>query len=220
MDRHRRQGIGMTSRRTRERLAGRLGDAGIRDVHVLNVIRQIPRHLFVDEALASRAYEDTALPIGHGQTISQPFVVARMTEILIRHRIPGRVLEIGTGSGYQAAVLAALVDRVHTVERIRALYERSRALFRQLDIRNIRQRLSDGHEGWPAAGPFDAILLTAAPVVIPQTLFDQLAEHGELLAPVGSGDSQALRIHRRVEGAIETEDIEAVSFVPMLGGLE
>lgn len=220
MDANRLQGIGMTSRRTRERLAARLGDAGIRDVHVLNVIRQIPRHLFVDEALASRAYEDTALPIGHGQTISQPFVVARMTEILIRYGIPQKVLEVGTGSGYQAAVLAALVPQLHTIERIRALYSRSQDLFRQLGIHNVRQRLGDGHVGWPAAAPFDAILLTAAPAVIPQALFDQLEDGGQLLAPVGSDRAQQLIVYRRVGDQIEEEAVEAVTFVPMLEGTE
>lgn len=220
MDDHRRQGIGMTSRRTRERLAGRLGDAGIRDARVLNVMRQIPRHLFVDEALASRAYEDTALPIGHGQTISQPFVVARMTEILIRDRIPSRVLEVGTGSGYQAAVLAALVDEVCTIERIRPLYERSRALFRQLGIGNIRQRLGDGFEGWPSAAPFDAIILTAAPETVPPALFEQLADDGQLMAPVGGGGTQELRVWHRRASAFDEQTVEAVSFVPMRGGIE
>ena len=220
MDAHRLQGIGMTSRRTRERLAARLGDAGIRDVHVLNVIRQIPRHLFVDEALASRAYEDTALPIGYGQTISQPFVVARMTEILIRHGMPQRVLEVGTGSGYQACVLSALVERVHTIERIRALHERSRQLFRQLGMSNIRQRLGDGHAGWPGAAPFDAIVLTAAPTAIPQTLFEQLAEGGKLLAPVGDDRAQELRVYHREGESLVEEAVETVSFVPMRGGTE
>jgi protein-L-isoaspartate(D-aspartate) O-methyltransferase len=220
MDDQRRQGIGMTSRRTRERLAGRLGDAGIRDARVLNVMRQIPRHLFVDEALASRAYEDTALPIGHGQTISQPFVVARMTEILIRERIPSRILEVGTGSGYQAAVLAALVDEVCTIERIRALYARSRQLFRVLGTRNIRQRLGDGFEGWPSAAPFDAIILTAAPETVPPVLFEQVAEAGQLLAPVGDGGGQQLRVWHKRSGDFVEETIEAVSFVPMRAGVE
>ncbi len=220
MDAQHLQGIGMTSRRTRERLVARLGDAGITNVHVLNVMRQIPRHLFVDEALASRAYEDTALPIGHAQTISQPFVVARMTEILIQYGIPQKVLEIGTGSGYQAAVLAALVPQVHTIERIRALYLRAQRIFRELGIHNIRQRLGDGHEGWPGAAPFDAILLTAAPPMIPPVLFEQLAEGGQLLAPVGAGTDQQLVVYRRVDGEIEEQVVEPVSFVPMLGGTE
>lgn len=220
MDARRLRGIGMTSQRTRERLAARLGDAGIADVHVLNVIRQIPRHLFVDEALASRAYEDTALPIGHGQTISQPFVVARMTEILIRYGIPQKVLEIGTGSGYQAAVLAALVPQLFTIERIRALHTRSQSIFRQLGIHNIRQRLGDGHLGWPGEAPFDAILLTAAPAVIPPVLFDQLKDGGQLLAPVGDDRGQRLIVYRREGDEIHEEAVEAVTFVPMLEGTE
>ena len=220
MDTRARDGIGMTSQRTRERLVARLGDAGIRDVHVLNCIRQVPRHLFVDEALASRAYEDTALPIGYGQTISQPFVVARMTEILIRYGIPERVLEIGTGSGYQAAILASLVGRVHTIERVRALHESSRQRFRELGFRNIRQRLGDGHEGWASAGPYNAIVLTAAPLEIPQTLLEQLAEGGQLLAPVGQSQAQELRIYERQGDQVEQRAVEPVSFVPMLGGTE
>lgn len=220
MDTQRMQGIGMTSRRTRERLAARLESAGIQDSRVLNVIRQLPRHLFVDEALASRAYEDTALPIGHGQTLSQPFVVARMTEVLIRDGIPRHVLEVGTGSGYQAAVLAALVDRVDTIERIGALHERSRRLFRQLGIHNVRQRLGDGYAGWSAAAPFDAIVLTAAPEAVPAALFDQLADAGRLIAPVGGGGAQQLRVWHRQDGTLVEETIESVSFVPMRGGVE
>jgi len=210
----------MTSQRTRERLVRRLGDAGIRDVHVLNCIRQVPRHLFVDEALASRAYEDTALPIGYGQTISQPFVVARMTEILIRYGIPDRVLEVGTGSGYQAAILAMLVNRVHTIERIRALYEQTRQRFRELGYTNIRQRLGDGFEGWAAAGPYNAIILTAAPTSLPEQLVEQLAPGGQLLAPVGDSDHQELRIYAREGDDIVMQSVEPVSFVPMRGGLE
>ncbi len=210
----------MTSQRTRERLVGRLGDAGIRDVHVLNCIRQIPRHLFVDEALASRAYEDTALPIGYGQTISQPFVVARMTEIIIRHGIPDRVLEVGTGSGYQAAVLAMLVGRVHTIERIRALYDQTRQRFRALGYSNIRHRLGDGFEGWAAAGPYNAIILTAAPTVLPERLVEQLAPGGQLLAPVGDSSAQELRIYERQGDEVVMQSVEPVSFVPMLGGVE
>ncbi|PWG63930.1 protein-L-isoaspartate(D-aspartate) O-methyltransferase [Sediminicurvatus halobius] len=213
-------GIGMTSQRTRERLARRLGDAGIRDARVLNVIRHVPRHLFVDEALASRAYEDTALPIGHGQTISQPFVVARMTELLIEHRLPQKVLEVGTGSGYQAAVLAALVPQVFTIERMRALHERSRRLFRDLRLHNIRQRLGDGYAGWPAEAPFEGVVLTAAPETIPQTLFEQLAEGGRLVAPVGPPGVQELRVYVRTADGVEQRAVERVSFVPMREGLE
>ena len=220
MDARRLQGIGMTSRRTRERLVARLENAGIEDARVLDVIGRTPRHLFVDEALASRAYEDTALPIGHGQTISQPFVVARMTGLLIRDGIPGHVLEVGTGSGYQAAVLAALVTRVYTIERVGALHERSRRLFRQLGINNIRQRLGDGYAGWSAAGPFDAIVLTAAPETVPAALFEQLAEGGRLIAPVGGGTAQALRLWHRQDAELVEETVEAVSFVPMRRGTE
>lgn len=213
-------GIGMTSQRTRERLAARLGDAGIANVHVLNVIRQLPRHRFVDEALASRAYEDTALPIGCGQTISQPFVVARMTELLLAGGFPKRVLEIGTGSGYQAAVLAALAERVHTIERIRELHDRSRRLFRELGFENIRQRFGDGFQGWASAGPFDAIVLTAAPSEVPAVLLDQLADGGRLLAPIGDAESQALRLYIREGKEIQTQVVESVFFVPMLEGVE
>jgi protein-L-isoaspartate(D-aspartate) O-methyltransferase len=222
MDRDRIQGIGMTSQRTRERLVRHLGDRGIRDTRVLNVMRHTPRHLFVDEALSSRSYEDTALPIGFGQTISQPWVVARMTEELIRDRQPARVLEIGTGSGYQAAVLAALVDQVYTVERVRGLYERARDLFGQLELRNVHQRLGDGNEGWAAAAPFDAILLTAAPERVPDALVDQLGENGRLVAPVGGeGGSQMLEVmERRSDGTLARQSLSAVSFVPMREGTE
>lgn len=210
----------MTSQRTRERLAARLGDSGISNVHVLNVIRQLPRHRFVDEALASRAYEDTALPIGHGQTISQPFVVARMTEIILRGGFPTHVLEIGTGCGYQAAVLAALCERVYTIERIRELHDRSRSVFRELGFQNIRQRFGDGFQGWPAAAPFDAIILTAAPSAIPAALLDQLKEGGRLLAPVGDANAQSLQLFTREAEQFHKQNIEAVNFVPMLEGVE
>lgn len=222
MERERLQGIGMTSQRTRERLARQLGDQGIRDARVLNVIRHTPRHLFVDEALSSRAYEDTALPIGYGQTISQPWVVARMTEELIRGWVPGRVLEIGTGSGYQAAVLAALVDQVYTVERIRGLYERTQRLFSELGLNNVRQRLGDGNEGWSSAAPFDAIMLTAAPERVPDSLMEQLRDGGRLVAPVGGeGGPQMLEVmERQSDGSLRRESLAAVAFVPMREGLE
>lgn len=216
----RHRGIGMTSQRTRERLAQRLGDEGIRDPRVLNVIRHVPRHLFMDEALASRAYEDTALPIGYGQTISQPYVVARMTEALIEPGIPRRVLEVGTGSGYQAAILAALVPAVYTVERLEALHIRARRLFREVGIDNIRQRLGDGYAGWPEAAPFEAIIVTAAPETLPDALLDQLAEGGRLVAPVGRGRDQTLQIVRRQGGQLVAEDMAQVSFVPMRAGVE
>ena len=222
MDRDRIQGIGMTSQRTRERLVRHLGDRGIRDARVLNVMRYTPRHLFVDEALSSRAYEDTALPIGFGQTISQPWVVARMTEELIRDWNPSKVLEIGTGSGYQAAVLAELVDQVYTIERVRGLYERCRNLFRQLDRHNIHQRLGDGADGWPSAAPFDAILLTAAPEWVPDALVAQLRDGGRLVAPVGGqGESQMLEVmERRPDGTLARQSLSAVAFVPMREGTE
>ncbi len=219
-ERQRLRGIGMTSQRTRERLVQRLGDAGIRDVHVLNVLRHVPRHLFVDEALASRAYEDSSLPIGHGQTISQPWVVARMTEVLLEAGTPSRVLEIGTGSGYQAAVLAALVPELYTIERVRALHERCRDLFRQLNLRNVRQRLGDGFAGWPERAPFDAIMLTAAPDVLPPALLEQLAVGGRLVAPVGGAEEQWLRVIERDDSGYRSRDVARVSFVPMRDGTE
>ncbi|MCS4503223.1 Protein-L-isoaspartate O-methyltransferase [wastewater metagenome] len=215
-----RRGIGMTSQRTRERLVRRLGDAGIGDPRVLNVMRHIPRHLFVDEALASRAYEDTALPIGHGQTISQPFVVARMTEALIASGAqPRSVLEIGTGCGYQTAVLAALVPRVFTIERIRALYGKANAHLRELSVHNVRQRLGDGYAGWPSEAPFDAILLTAAPSHLPETLLEQLAPGGRLVAPIGESGGQSLCVYERDGEGVSVRRLSDVSFVPMQAGL-
>ncbi len=217
----RERGIGMTSQRTRERLVRRLGDSGIRDARVLNVMRHIPRHLFVDEALASRAYEDTALPIGYGQTISQPYIVARMTEALLRggHE-PQSVLEVGTGCGYQTAVLAALVPKVFTIERIRALYSMANGRFRELKLYNIRQRLGDGYKGWEGEAPFDGILLTAAPPQVPQGLLDQLAVGGRLVAPVGETGHQVLRVIDRTDAGLEVHEDSRVSFVPMKEGLE
>lgn len=214
------RGIGMTSQRTRDRLVRRLKEEGIRDVHVLAVMRNLPRHLFVDEALASRAYEDTALPIGHGQTISQPFVVARMTEALLESGPLKRVLEVGTGSGYQAAVLAPLAEEVYTVERIRPLLEQAQRRFHDLRLRNIRAKYSDGSWGWPEVAPFDGIVATAAPEQVPQTLLEQLAVGGRLVMPVGPrGDQELLLITRTAEG-FERRVLDRVSFVPMLGGME
>lgn len=212
-------GIGMTSSRTRERLIDRLRDEGITDARVLDAIRSTPRHLFVDEALASRAYEDTALPIGHGQTISQPYIVARMTEVVISDGIPEKVLEIGTGCGYQAAVLAQLVPKVFSVERIRALLAGARRNLLELGLRNVNLRHGDGREGWPEQAPFDAILLTAAPEVVPEALFVQLAPDGRLIAPVGRQGVQDLRVYRRTEEGVEFESIGAVSFVPFISGV-
>lgn len=215
-------GVGMTSQRTRDRLIDGLRDKGIRDERVLEVMRQTPRHLFVDEALASRAYEDVSLPIGHGQTISQPFVVARMTEALLEGMAPsarGRVLELGTGSGYQAAVLAGLVDSVFTIERIATLAQHARQRFQDIGLRNIHLRHGDGHQGWPRQAPFDAVIVTAAPEAVPRGLFDQIAPTGCLLAPVGDASGQALvRYARDAAGQLRSQRLERVSFVPFVGG--
>jgi protein-L-isoaspartate(D-aspartate) O-methyltransferase len=213
------RGLGMTSQRARDRLVERLRAEGIRDPRVLEVIGRLPRHLFVEEALASRAYEDTALPIGRGQTISQPWVVARMTEAVLEHKLPERVLEIGTGSGYQAAVLAALVKNVYTVERIEELLRNARRRFRKLGIDNIRSRHDDGRLGWPEHAPFDAILLTAAGETVAASLFDQLAPDGVLVGPVGAPGAQRLLRYRHDGKAWVGETLGAVSFVPLLGGL-
>jgi protein-L-isoaspartate(D-aspartate) O-methyltransferase len=219
MDSTNHNGIGMTSERTRRRLVSRLRERGIGDERVLEVIGRTPRHLFVDEALASRAYDDTALPIGYGQTISQPFVVACMTEALIRDGSPERVLEVGTGSGYQAAVLAQLVSSVYTVERIRALADQARQRMNRLGYRNVHVRYRDGGEGWPEKAPFDAILLTAAPSHIPEALLEQLATGGRLVAPVGQpGAAQKLEVLEKTSEGLVRETLTAVSFVPMLGG--
>jgi protein-L-isoaspartate(D-aspartate) O-methyltransferase len=213
------RGLGMTSQRARDRLVERLAAEGIRDRRVLDVIRQLPRHLFIDEALASRAYEDTALPIGQGQTISQPWVVARMTEALIEHRLPRRVLEIGTGSGYQGAVLAQLVEKVYTVERIEELLRNARRRFRKLGIANIRSRHADGRLGWPEEAPFDAVILTAAGAELDAALLEQLAPDGCLVAPVGPAGRQTLLRVRAVDGEWVRESLGSVSFVPLLGGV-
>jgi protein-L-isoaspartate(D-aspartate) O-methyltransferase len=213
------RGSGMTSQRARDRLVETLRAEGIRDPRVLDVIRTMPRHLFLDEALAARAYENTALPIGLGQTISQPWVVARMTELLIEKDVPQRVLEIGTGSGYQAAVLAALVGTVFTVERIEELLRKARRLFRNMHVENIRSRHDDGNIGWPAEAPFDAIVLTAAGESVPQALREQLADGGVLVAPLGPPGQQRLMRFSRDGDDWQHEDLEAVSFVPLLGGL-
>ena len=214
------RGIGMTSQRTRERLIQRLREEGIRDRRVLQVMRELPRHIFVDEALASRAYEDTALPIGHGQTISQPYVVARMTEALLERGPLETVLEVGTGSGYQTAVLARLVRRVYTVERIEALIGLARQRFRELRIRNVRAKHSDGGTGLPEYAPFDGILVTAAPEGIPRALVAQLRIGGVMVLPIGTREEQVLVRVVRTEVHYETEFLERVSFVPLLGGVQ
>jgi len=211
------RGIGMTSQRTRERLALRLREKGIVNERVLDVMRQVPRHLFVDEALATRAYEDISLPIGNGQTISAPFTVARMTEIVSQVQ-PSRVLEVGTGSGYQTAVLANLVPEVYSVERIGPLLDRARRLLAELRVRNVRFRLADGTLGWAEHGPFDAILAAAAPAEVPGALLKQLADGGVLVIPVGQDRKQRLiTVHRRGQDFVRAE-LDPVTFVPMLTG--
>ena len=213
------RGLGMTSQRARDRLIERLKSEGIADRRVLDVIARLPRHLFVEEALASRAYEDTALPIGLGQTISQPYVVARMTEALIEPKIPAKVLEIGTGSGYQAAVLAALCGNVYTVERIEELLREARRKFRKLNIVNVRSKHDDGKLGWPEHAPFDAVILTAAGDYVDDALFAQLAPDGVLVAPVGPPGAQRLLRYRNDGTEWKPEMLGQVSFVPLLGGI-
>jgi len=211
-------GIGMTSARTRERLVQRLREAGIRDAAVLETIGTVPRHLFMDEALASRAYEDTALPIGHGQTISQPYIVARMTELLLADGAR-RVLEIGTGSGYQTAVLCALTQEVYSVERIEPLHKRARRSLQELGCRNFRLKLSDGSDGWLEYSPYDAILVTAAAAGVPEALLAQLAPGGRLLIPVGNAERQELLSIRQTVDGVVREHIELVNFVPLVQDL-
>ncbi|MFB9068605.1 protein-L-isoaspartate(D-aspartate) O-methyltransferase [Pseudofulvimonas gallinarii] len=213
-------GLGLTGQRARDRLIQRLQAEGIRDPRVLEVMRMVPRHLFVDEAIAGRAYEDNALPIGSGQTISQPYIVAKMTESLIEPGIPARALEIGTGSGYQAAVLAALGIEVFTIERMEPLLRQARRRFRQLGLEGVRSRHDDGRLGWPDASPFPAIMVTAAASRVEPAWLEQLAEGGLMLAPVGeAGGVQRLRRIQRVQGEFVDTDLGAVSFVPVLPGI-
>lgn len=215
------RGIGMTSARTRERLVARLKEQGIRNAAVLELIRCSPRHLFVDEALASRAYEDTALPIGLGQTISQPYIVARMTEALLEDGIPGKVLEIGTGCGYQTLILAKLVPQVFTVERLAALQQRARRTLNGLKIRNVRFKHTDGSWGWAQHAPYDGVLVTAAPGEVPPALLEQLAVGGRLVIPVGGTHGQELLLVTRTDDKRYTRKVlDRVSFVPLLGGTE
>ena len=213
-----RRGIGMTSQRTRERLIQRLYEEGLSNARVLEVIRRTPRHLFVDEALAHRAYEDTALPIGHNQTISQPYMVGRMTELLLAAGPLDKVLELGTGSGYQTAVLAQLVERVFSVERIQVLQDRAKERLAELSLRNVVFRWGDGWEGWNALGPYNGIIVTAAAAQVPQALLDQLAPGGRLVIPVGSGDVQQLLLIVREEDGFSRHVLDAVRFVPLLNG--
>ena len=214
------EGSGMTSMRTRERLVFRLRDEGITDENVLDAIRSVPRHIFVDEALASRAYEDVALPIGMGQTISQPFIVALMTQATIAAPTPTNVLEIGTGCGYQTAVLASLVTRVYTVERIGLLLARARARLRELKMSNVWYKHDDGNVGWAECGPFDAVLVTASPTRLPEKLVDQLVMGGRLVIPIGDSRRQRLKVFTRTGSGVEEDTIADVSFVPMLRGRE
>lgn len=212
------RGIGMTSQRTRERLIQRLYEEGLSNAHVLESIRRTPRHLFVDEALAHRAYEDTALPIGNNQTISQPYMVARMSELLLAAGPLDKVLEIGTGSGYQTAILAQLVERVFSVERIQSLQEKAKERLAQLNLRNVVFRWGDGWEGWNALGPYNGIIVTAAAANVPQALLDQLAPGGRLVIPVGAGDVQELLLIVREEDGFSRHVLDAVRFVPLLNG--
>ncbi|HEC73372.1 MAG TPA: protein-L-isoaspartate(D-aspartate) O-methyltransferase [Methylophaga aminisulfidivorans] len=212
------RGIGMTSQRTRDRLITRLQERGIKSLEVLSVIREMPRHLFVDEALASRAYEDTALPIGHSQTISQPYIVAKMTEILLADSQRANVLEVGTGSGYQTAVLSKLVERVFSVERIAPLQNQARERFYQLKLNNIKLKHSDGSWGWEWYAPYDGIIVTCAPEQVPLELLKQLAPGGRMVIPVGSNKGQSLRVIDRVGDTFEETELDPVSFVPLLSG--
>jgi protein-L-isoaspartate(D-aspartate) O-methyltransferase len=212
------RGIGMTSQRTRERLIQRLYEEGLSNAHVLETIRRTPRHLFVDEALAHRAYEDTALPIGNNQTISQPYMVARMSELLLAAGPLDKVLEIGTGSGYQTAILAQLVERVFSVERIQDLQDKAKERLTELNLRNVVFRWGDGWEGWNALGPYNGIIVTAAAANVPQALLDQLALGGRLVIPVGAGDVQELLLIVREEDGYSRHVLDAVRFVPLLNG--
>ena len=214
------QGIGMTSQRTRERMVQRLGDLGIGNLRVLEALLNTPRHLFIDEALSHRAYEDVALPIAFNQTISQPYIVARMTEVLM-DRMPerGKVLEIGTGCGYQTAILARLVAHVYSIERISPLLEKTKARLRELQIANITLKCADGSHGWSQHAPFDGIIVTAAAPLVPEALLKQLADGGILVLPEGE-QSQVLRVYRKTDGKLLSENLESVRFVPLLGGVE
>lgn len=214
------QGIGMTSQRTRERMVQRLGDLGISNLLVLEAMLSTPRHLFIDEALSHRAYEDVALPIAFNQTISQPYIVARMTEVLLTG-LPdqAKVLEIGTGCGYQTAILARLFRHVYSIERISPLLEKTKARLRELKVANITLKCADGSYGWSQEAPFDGIIVTAAAPVVPEALLKQLAEGGTLVIPEGERH-QMLRVYRKIDGKVLSENLEAVRFVPLLGGVE
>jgi len=215
-----RNGIGMTSARTRDRLIERLRDEGIKNPAVLERVRAVPRHLFVDEALASRAYEDTALPIGFGQTISQPYIVAAMTEALIAGPKLTRVLEIGTGCGYQTAVLAPFVQHIYSVERIQPLMQRARSILAELKISNVSLRHADGWHGWRSQAPFQGIIVAAAPEDVPPELYEQLDEGGRMLIPIGARGAQTLLRVTRAGAKFEREELLPVSFVPFVAGTD
>ncbi len=215
-DRH---GIGLTSQRARNRLVDQLRGMGINSEEVLDLIRNTPRHLFVDEALASRAYENNALPIGFGQTISQPYIVAAMTELLLTTGSVSRVLEIGAGCGYQTILLSKLAKQVFSIERIAALANRLRERLHELRVVNVRVRHGDGRLGWAIHGPFDAILIAAAAGVVPQPLLEQLAIGGRLVMPVGVPGEQTLTLIRRTEEGLSEEALQRVSFVPLIDGV-
>lgn len=214
------QGIGMTSRRTRERMISRLQKQGIKNTAVLTVMRDTPRHIFVDEALASRAYEDNALPIGYNQTISQPYIVAKMTELLLEKSSPSTVLEIGTGCGYQTAVLAQLVDSVYTIERILPLQKKAQTYLADLALKNVCYQHNDGGLGWSDYAPFDGILVSAAAETVPEMLLQQLAVGGVMVIPTAQNNGQALQRITRSNTGYQVEILEAVSFVPFLSGVE
>ena len=214
------KGIGMTSQRTRDRLAKTLVEMGIKSEAVLDVIRKTPRHFFIDEALASRAYENTALPIGFNQTISQPYIVAKMTEILIKDKELNNVLEIGTGCGYQTVVIAQFAQYVYTVERIDGLLMRARERFQELNYTNIRSKHSDGNIGWSAHGPYDGIIVAAASIGVPKALIEQLALNGRLVIPIGESGEQKLLLITRTQDGYNEEFLDSVSFVPMLAGID
>ncbi len=217
-------GIGMTSQRTRERLVGRLLEQGIKHWGVLDVVRSTPRHIFLDEALSHRAYEDVALPIGYNQTISQPYIVAKMTEAVLDNHPAleqgklGKVLEVGTGCGYQTAIIAALAKKVYSVERIKPLLEKARKNIRVLGLHNVQFKHDDGSMGWKEKGPFDAIIAAAAPQHVPEELLEQLAEGGRLIIPVGGETAQELRLITRQGDEFHTQVIASVRFVPLFVG--
>ncbi len=212
-------GIGMTSMRTRARLISSLRDMGISDEKVLAAMMDTPRHLFVDEGIASHAYDNSSLPIGYGQTISQPYIVALMTQVMLDGRKPAKVLEIGTGSGYQTTILSKLAGTVYSVERIEPLLKQAKRLHYKLRLRNIFHKLAKGNTfGWPDAGPFDGILVTAAPQVIPEELYSQLAPGGRMVIPSGKDNAQQLYLIERTNSGFTKTCLEAVKFVPLIGG--